>query len=42
MSLAVLSHLLGKETAEQVAISAEYEWHQDPDWDPFAAIHGLV
>jgi putative intracellular protease/amidase len=42
MSLAVLSHLLGKETAEQVAIWAEYEWHQDPDWDPFAAIHGLV
>ncbi len=42
MSLAVLSHLLGKETAEQVAISAEYDWHQDPVWVPFAAIHGLV
>jgi transcriptional regulator GlxA family with amidase domain len=42
MSLAVLSHLLGKETAEQVAIWAEYDWHRDPDWDPFAAIHGLV
>ena len=42
MSLAVISHLLGKEQAEQVAIWAEYDWHQDPDWDPFAAIHGLV
>ncbi len=42
MSLAVLSHLLGEKTAEQVAIWAEYDWHQDPDWDPFAAIHGLV
>ena len=42
MSLAVISHLLGKERAEQVAIRAEYDWHQDPDWDPFAAIYGLV
>ena len=42
MSLAVISHLLGKERAEQVAIWAEYNWHQDPDWDPFAAIYGLV
>jgi transcriptional regulator GlxA family with amidase domain len=42
MSLAVLSHLLGEKTAEQVAILAEYDWHQDPDRDPFAAIHGLV
>ena len=42
MSLAVISHLLGKERAEQVAIRAEYNWHQDADWDPFAAIYGLV
>ena len=42
MSLAVLSHLLGKETAEQVAVWTEYDWHRDPDWGPFAAIHGLV
>ena len=42
MSLAVISHLLGKERAEQVAIWAEYNWHQDPDRDPFAAIYGLV
>ena len=42
MSIAVISHLLGKERAEQVAIRAEYDWHQDPDEDPFAAIYGLV
>lgn len=42
MSLAVISYLLGKERAEQAAIRAEYEWHQDPDRDPFAAICGLV
>lgn len=42
MSLAVISHLIGKERAEQSANRAEYDWHQDPDWDPFAAICGLV
>lgn len=41
MSLAVISRFLGQENAEQVAVWAEYDWHQDPDWDPFAAIHGL-
>lgn len=42
MSLAVIAQLLGEEQAEQVAVWAEYEWHRDPDWDPFAVIHGLV
>ena len=42
MSLAVISHLLGKQRAEKAANRAEYDWHQDPDWDPFAAICGLV
>lgn len=42
MSLAVIARLLGQETAEQVATWAEYDWHRDPDWDPFAAVHGLV
>ena len=42
MSLALIARILGQETAEQVAIWAEYEWHRDPDWDPFAEIHGLV
>ncbi len=42
MSLAVISRLFGEEKAEAIAVSAEYEWHRDPDWDPFAKIHGLV
>lgn len=42
MSLAVITQLEGAETARQVALWAEYEWHDDPAWDPFAAAHGLV
>ncbi len=42
MSLALIARLLGQETAEQAARWAEYEWHQDPDRDPFAKLHGLV
>jgi putative intracellular protease/amidase len=42
MSLALIARLSGQETAEQVATWAEYEWHRDPNWDPFAQIHGLL
>jgi len=42
MSLALVSKLLGDEVANRVAIAMEYEWHRNPDWDPFAEIHGLV
>jgi putative intracellular protease/amidase len=42
MSLALIAHLSGQETAEQVATLAEYEWHRDPAWDPFALKYGLV
>jgi putative intracellular protease/amidase len=42
MSLALIAQLTGQETAEQVATWAEYEWHQDPSWDPFAQIYGLL
>lgn len=41
-SLAVIARLYGPEEAAQVATWAEYDWHQDPTWDPFAKIHGLV
>ena len=41
MSLAVIARILGEETAQQVATWSEYEWHRDPDWDPFAAVYGL-
>ena len=42
MSLALVSNLLGDEVADRIAIRIEYEWHRDPNWDPFAKIHGLV
>ncbi len=42
MTLALIARLAGAETAEQIAIRMEYEWHRDPSWDPFAKIHGLV
>lgn len=42
MGLAIVARLFGAEKAEQVAVFAEYEWHRDPSWDPFAKVHGLV
>jgi transcriptional regulator GlxA family with amidase domain len=42
MSLALIEKLLGQELAEKIAVYTEYDWHRDPDWDPFAALHGLV
>ena len=42
MSLALIAKVLDEAAAKQAAIWAEYEWHRDADWDPFAKIHGLV
>ena len=42
MTLAVVGHLQGEELADQIADTIEYEWHRDPQWDPFAAKNGLV
>ena len=42
MALAVLADLFGNEVAEKMAISCEYNWHKDPNWDPFAKLAGLV
>lgn len=42
MSLGLIEKILGKEAAKQSAIWAEYDWHEDASWDPFAKIHGLV
>lgn len=42
MSLAVIATILGHEIAEQAATWAEYDWHRDADWDPFAKVHGLI
>ena len=42
MSLGAIARLWGKETAERIALEAEYDWHKDPTWDPFASHYGLV
>jgi len=41
MTLAVIAKLCGRETSLQIASRAEYEWHEDSSWDPFAAAAGL-
>ncbi len=42
MTLALIAALHGDKRAEDIATYAEYDWHRDADWDPFAAVHGLV
>ncbi|RUP51256.1 ThiJ/PfpI [Jimgerdemannia flammicorona] len=41
-ALHILEHLNGKEYAQMRADVAEYEWHSDPSFDPFAEKAGLV
>jgi len=36
MTLAVISKLCGRDVAAEVASKAEFEWHEDSSWDPFA------
>ena len=40
MALAVIARLCGREKSLQIASRAEYEWHEDSSWDPFAAADG--
>jgi transcriptional regulator GlxA family with amidase domain len=42
MSLGLVTRLFDRATAVAIAQRAEYEWHEDKSWDPFAKIHGLV
>ena len=42
MTLAVIARLTDQKTAEDVARMAEYDWHRDPGWDPFAEMAGLA
>jgi putative intracellular protease/amidase len=37
MALGVIANLYGRERAEAVALVTEYQWHSDPDRDPFHA-----
>ncbi len=41
MSLALIERLLGEKAARDAALWAEYDWHDDASWDPFARLHGL-
>jgi transcriptional regulator GlxA family with amidase domain len=36
MTLAVIAKLCGREKSLEIAKRAEYEWHEDSSWDPFA------
>ncbi len=40
MALAIISKLFGRERSLQIARRAEYEWHEDSSWDPFALTLG--
>jgi transcriptional regulator GlxA family with amidase domain len=41
MALAIIARLRGREKSLEIANRAEYEWHEDSSWDPFAAAAGL-
>jgi len=42
MALGLIAHLTDWDTSLEVANRAEYEWHQDKGWDPFARLNGLL
>jgi transcriptional regulator GlxA family with amidase domain len=42
MALAVIAKLYGQQMSDNLAAAAEYDWHRDASWDPFARLHGLV
>lgn len=42
MSLAAISRIAGAQISDALAMAAEYDWHRDSTWDPFAKMHGLV
>ncbi len=37
MALAIIARFCGREKSLQIANRAEYPWHEDSSWDPFAA-----
>ncbi|HTY88455.1 MAG TPA: DJ-1/PfpI family protein [Candidatus Acidoferrum sp.] len=41
MALAVIAKLRGREKALEIANRADYDWHEDSSWDPFAVAAGL-
>jgi transcriptional regulator GlxA family with amidase domain len=41
-TLAFIAHVHGQAVAEELADVAEYDWHRDSTWDPFAFKCGLA
>ena len=41
-TLAFIQHVYGEKVATGLADSMEYNWHRDPDWDPFAGIFNVT
>ena len=41
MALAAIAKLRGREKSLEIASRAEYDWHEDSSWDPFATTAGL-
>jgi len=42
MALGLIARMYDRETSIKIAQQAEYEWHQDKGWDPFAKLNGLT
>lgn len=42
MALGLMAKLFGRDVAENIALRAEYEWKNDPQYDPFAKLNDLV
>lgn len=42
MALSLIEKLFGRKMSLNMARAAEYEWHSDKSWDPFAKLAGLV
>ncbi len=40
MTLAIIAKRFGRAAALEVASRAEYDWHEDSSWDPFAPLAG--
>lgn len=42
MTLALIEKIFDRKTSLGIAERAEYEWHADKNWDPFAKLNGLL
>ena len=42
MTLGLIARVCGRQASLEAAQDAEYEWHEDSTWDPFAKLNGLA